>query len=65
MYVYVHMCVCLCVYVCVCVYVCRSLCCDHRNGSREVWDRLVDSSAGQLTLTEVSKYMCKFTFLCA
>ena len=41
--------------VCVCVCVCRSVCCDRRNGSREVWERLIDSSAGQLALTEVRK----------
>ena len=38
--------------VCVCV---RGLCCDQRNGSREVWERLIDSSAGQLALTEVNR----------
>ena len=39
----------------ICVCVCRGVCCDRRNGSREVWERLIDSSAGQLALTEVRR----------
>ena len=47
----------------VCVCVCRGLCCDQRNGRREVWERLIDSSAGQLALTEVRNYNLRYFVL--